>query len=37
MLKHNSVLLQVQVVGMNDNFLQGGLPDSWSNLTHVSP
>lgn len=36
-LQQNKVLLQVQVLGLFDNQLEGGLPEIWNNLTNVSP
>lgn len=35
--KQNKVLVQMQELGMFNNQLQGALPESWSNLTNVSP
>ena len=34
--QHKSLVLQVQGLGLNNNLLNGGLPQSWSNLTSVS-
>ena len=36
-LKQYKVLLQVQVLGLFDNQLEGGLPEIWSDLSNVSP
>ena len=35
-LKQDKVMLQLQQLGMASNQLEGGLPESWSNLTSVS-